>query len=133
MLLKAGAIGNLNDSMTQAMEDAFREVWEKHFKTDFPEAGEVERHLLFSAIAKGVLKHLKDHLGKSLKITVSVTQNMAGDQDRIISQNTKNTIPVTYSVSGYIETNKAVVTQVSDPVISRGEATVVEVNVEDLP
>lgn len=133
MPLKAGSKGNLSYSMTEDIENAFKESWKSyHDGNELPEIGENERRMIFIAVAKGVLKHLKEHLGESLTINVSVRQDSGSDE--LIKSKNKSVVNLLWSGLSYsIPIDAIEVTQVSEPIKSSGEATVEEVIVEDLP
>jgi hypothetical protein len=45
-------------SLTDAIDDAFREEWSRTHPLPLPEAGSEDRRLLFAAIARGLLSYL---------------------------------------------------------------------------
>ena len=70
-----GTDGYVN-SMAQAMEEAFKQEWPYVMKgADTPAANDQMR-LMFIAVARGVVKHLKDN-HESFKVTVA--SNGIGD------------------------------------------------------
>lgn len=74
MALKPGRVDDFTNSMAAAMEDAFQDEWLDVKGTALPERGEEDRKILFSAVARGVVKHLKENAGTAFKIAVSATQ-----------------------------------------------------------
>jgi hypothetical protein len=46
--------------MADEMENQLRMLWHAQYGHEFPEIGREQRNLLFLAIARGVLKYLKD-------------------------------------------------------------------------
>jgi hypothetical protein len=46
--------------MANEMENQLRRLWHAQYGHEFPEIGREQRNLLFLAIARGVLKYLKD-------------------------------------------------------------------------
>lgn len=136
--LKVGKNGEA-EGMTEAIEAAFQERWAsyqraKNLPEDLPQIGEEERRMIFSAIAEGVIRHLRDHLSEAVRMSVTVSQvaeNEAGHP--IVSKNDDRQVPVKYSgVNYYIETNDVLVRQTSDPVKSRGAPVIDSIEVEDL-
>ena len=60
--LTAGTARNLGDSMAAAIDAAMHEEWKLAYGTDLPGgAGELDRKILFAAVAKGVLRYLYAH------------------------------------------------------------------------
>ena len=64
----------LQDSMAGAIEDAMADVYTKVKGTGLPDVGEEDRRILFTAIARGVLRYLEDHETKLLSgVTITHT------------------------------------------------------------
>jgi hypothetical protein len=62
MLLKAGSINEMTDSMALAMENAFLQEWPKVMSQDQPvPPPNSQMRLLFIAVAQGIVRHLTDH------------------------------------------------------------------------
>lgn len=59
MILKAGTVTDMNDSMAQAIADAFKETWPTVLDGEPEESDQMK--LLFVAVAKGVVNYLADH------------------------------------------------------------------------
>ena len=55
-------------SMAQAIEEAFEDEWTAVKKTPMVQQGLEDRRILFAAIARGVLKHLKDRANSGLHV-----------------------------------------------------------------
>ena len=113
MALKAGTLADFNDSMAEAIADAFEAEWVALKGTALPEAGEEDRQMLFAAIAQGVVNYLRDNINDSLQIDVSVTQQ-GGNQ---ITSSTSSVTVTQNSGSG-------------NRVLSDGESTHVELLTE---
>lgn len=47
--------------LTQAIEDAFTAEWRRAKGSPAPQIGAQDRRLMFAAVARGVLRYLKDH------------------------------------------------------------------------
>ena len=77
MALKAGTVLSFNDSMAEAMEDAFQEEWLAVKEESLPGGGEEERKILFAAVAQGLLQYLEDNINGSLSVEVRVTSTDA--------------------------------------------------------
>jgi hypothetical protein len=73
MALKPGTKGNLSGSMAEAIEKAFRAEWPKVMEgSDLPAETSPDMQLLFTAIAQGVVKHLKEN-ADAFQVSVSVS------------------------------------------------------------
>jgi hypothetical protein len=59
MELKAGNMDDFEDSMASEIEKEFESAWTNFHDLALPEEGRRERHILFVAIARGVLGYLK--------------------------------------------------------------------------
>lgn len=79
MALKAGSVDDFNDSMAEAIETAFQTLWAANKSIPLGNAGEIDRQILFSAIAQGVVTYLSDNLNGSLDISVNVTQDSSNN------------------------------------------------------
>ena len=90
----------------------------------------------FSAVAKGVLRHLKERAGDSIRMKVSVEQTIQQNSQHLIQS--ENLQPVTFGVgSGYglvAQAGEIKVGQVSEPIKSEGDDFFIEeIRVEDVP
>ncbi len=70
MALKAGTIGNYEDSMAKAMADAFLQAWPTVMGNDPKPEMNNQMRLMFVAIAQGMVNHLYANR-TSFKVTVS--------------------------------------------------------------
>ena len=61
MKLKAGTMGDFDDSMAAAIEIAFERVWNERMGSQLPSETQEDRRMMFVAIAQGVIRHLKDN------------------------------------------------------------------------
>jgi hypothetical protein len=113
MALKSGSVSNFNDSMAQAMEQAFQVEWNVVKGEPLPEGGEEERKILFAAVAQGMLSYLSDNINASLNIDVAVTQEISNQID-----STGGSVNVTQNSGS------------SNRVESEGQATNVELSIE---
>ncbi|MGZ5236568.1 MAG: hypothetical protein ACXWCV_09690 [Caldimonas sp.] len=60
--LTAGTASDLGDSMAAAIDAAMQEEWQSAYGAPLPGgAGELDRRILFAAVAKGVLRYLYAH------------------------------------------------------------------------
>lgn len=59
--LKAGTLDNFSSSLAAEMEAAFETAWAKYQDEPLRAAGRTERQLLFSAVAQGLLRYLRDN------------------------------------------------------------------------
>lgn len=88
MPLKPGTISDFNNSMAQEMETAFMNNWHSVMGNDVPKpASNNQMKLMFIAIAKGVVEHLKKNPSSFEVITTvesSVTKTN-GNVTKIIS------------------------------------------------
>lgn len=115
---------SFTDSMAEAMEEAFQEEWLRIKEEPLIEAGTYERKILFSAIAKGVVKHLREKAGDAFKIDVNVTQK----NDVLMDSDNPNNINIWYYLN--IAAGNADVRQLdneSNMLVSEGHGTIVEV------
>lgn len=96
MALKPGSISDFANSMAQAMDQAFHNQWQTAKGEPLPDAGEVDRQLLFAAIAQGVVHHLKQHANDAFQIDVQVTQtgDVVGADKLIVSQGTATRVEI---------------------------------------
>ncbi len=62
----------LQDTMANAIEEAMADIFGKVKKVPLPDAGKDDRRILFVAIARGILKYLKDHQS-DIRASVQVT------------------------------------------------------------
>jgi hypothetical protein len=73
--LYAGSLAAFADSMAAEIEGAYDEVLAEAGKDPLPEAGQQDRRILFTAIARGVIYHLAK---KHAALTVTVPVNPTG-------------------------------------------------------
>ncbi len=126
MTLNPGHVSDFTDSMAEAMEDAFKLEWKAVKHVDLPAQGEEDRRLLFSAIAQGVVKHLKDKANEAFKIDVRVTQT----SEVLMKSDNPAAIPVSGGGGGTIGSGQADVKQLGNTVnmiVAEGKATQVEI------
>jgi len=57
----------IQDSMVLAIENEMKNVYKTLNGVNLPAVGEEDRRMLFSAIARGILKYLDDHAGELIK------------------------------------------------------------------
>lgn len=57
--LNGGSLGSFADSMADEIEKALNEVRKEAGMDPLPTSDATDRHMLFVAIARGVIKHLK--------------------------------------------------------------------------
>lgn len=125
--LKPGHVADFSDSMAEAIDEAFREEWQLEMGTPLLEAGTRERQVLFSAIARGVVRHLKENPA-AFEVDVNVKQT---DEVLMRSENPA-IIPTTGLV--VIGTGAADVSQIDNEtnrIESEGANTVSRINVDD--
>jgi hypothetical protein len=74
MPLKAGttSASEFASSMAAAIENALKEEYQNVKGESLPTAGQVDRRMLFAAIAQGVVRHLHDN-ASSIKVAVDAT------------------------------------------------------------
>lgn len=74
--------------MTQAMEEALAAAWQEVKGTALPTAGREDRQLLFTAIAQGVVRHLKDQAGValSIKVTAPPDHEISAEVDNVLTE-----------------------------------------------
>jgi len=81
--LKAGSFGDFGNSMAAAMEAAMHEEWLAARGSALPGGvGEVDRKLLFAAVAKGVLRYLKAHQDEVLISITTRDDTFGSTEDR---------------------------------------------------
>lgn len=81
MKLKAGTLDDnkFSGSMAEAIEKAFEDVWEEHYKTHLNKETEKDRRVLFVAIAQGVIRYLKAN-EDAFSIEISPENETPGNQ-----------------------------------------------------
>jgi hypothetical protein len=125
MALKPGTVDDFAGSMAEAMDEAFKAEWLDVKGTPLQTAsGEEDRKILFAAISKGVVRHLKEKVGAAFQIDVQVTQT----SDVLVQSENPATIPTTSTTT--IQPGRADVAQINQPgnmMISEGTATIVDV------
>lgn len=85
--LKAGSIDDFADSMAEAMEKAFIDLWPKIMNTEGEEDPEkripvITNHfrMIFVAVAQGVVQHLVDH-ADAFKVTVNKEEPAPAEEE----------------------------------------------------
>lgn len=76
-MLKPGRVADFFDSMAEAMEQAFEEEWNLTKDFALQEAGKEDRKILFVAVARGMVRHLRERANDSFDIEVRVTQDIS--------------------------------------------------------
>jgi hypothetical protein len=80
--LKAGRTADFAASMAEAMYTAMQSEWRAAHGSDLPGgSGELDRRILFAAIAQGMLGYLQDHLVDL--VTDSVYDDGSGHRHRL--------------------------------------------------
>ena len=75
LMLKAGTWEDFGGSMAESIEQEFEDKWNLLYpKTPLADKGRKYRRLLFIAIAKGVIKHLRDRTHEGFDVKVDVIQ-----------------------------------------------------------
>lgn len=75
MAIKPGSVNDFSNSMAEAIENALKSEYQAVKGQALPQGGEEDRRLLFVAIARGVVKYLKDNADSSILVhNVSVNQ-----------------------------------------------------------
>jgi hypothetical protein len=74
MALKSGSVSDFNESLAEAMEQAFLDEWIAVKGEPLPEGGEGDRKIFLVGIAQGMLSFLKGNIDGSLVIDVAVSQ-----------------------------------------------------------
>ena len=125
MTLKPGSVDDFLGSMAEAMEEAFQAEWQAVKGTTLSEElGVEDRKILFSAISKGVVQHLKEQVGSAFQMDVEVTQT----GDVLMQSDNPSVIPTTSTTT--ILTGNADVAQknqADNMLKSIGTATIVDV------
>jgi hypothetical protein len=86
--IKPGTVADFNHSMAEAMENALRQEYVALKEVPMPDMAAEDRHMLFVAIAQGIVRYLTDNLD-AIEVNVTTTQ----DDPMIRSENA--TIEVT--------------------------------------
>jgi hypothetical protein len=123
MALKPGTVEDFNDSMAEAMENALAQEYQKLKGEGLPDVGEEDRRMLFTAIAQGVVRHLKNNLD-AFDVSVETTQVTGETGAPLLRADNPSGIAV--SGGGSIAAGAADVVQVDatdNRIKSRGEAT----------
>ncbi len=124
MTLKPGSFDDFLGSMAAAMEEAFKEEWQNAKSTPLSETGEDDRKILFAAISKGVVRHLKQNAGAAFKIAVQTTQTNA------VLMESDNPAGISVSGGGTVAAGAADVRQKNtgaNMVVTVGQGTITEV------
>lgn len=66
MPLKGGTVADFSNSMGEAIEEAMDREWQALYGASLPGEGRQDRHLLFAAIANGILTYLEAHQNEIL-------------------------------------------------------------------
>lgn len=128
MTLKPGSFDDFVGSMAAAMEEAFQDEWQNVKATPLSEAGEEDRKILFSAISRGVVKHLKQNAGAAFKIAVQTTQTNS------VLLESDNPGSINVSGGGSIAAGAADVRQknsAANMVVSVGKGKITEVIIDE--
>ncbi len=72
-------------SLADEMEEAFRSEWNAEKSIPLPVAGEKDRKILFAAVARGILKYLKDN--EADLITTVNTDTVSGHSHTLTRNN----------------------------------------------
>ncbi len=129
MTLKPGSVDDFLGSMAEAMDEAFKAEWLDVKGTPLPAgSGEEDRQILFSAISKGVVKHLKEQVGSAFQINVEVTQTSA-----VLMQSDNPAVIPTTSTTTILTGNADVAqkSQAGNMLKSVGTATIVDVLIDE--
>ena len=79
--LTAGTANDLGDSMAAAIDAAMQEEWQAAHGAPLPGGpGELDRRILFAAVAKGVLRYLHAHRADLVTDVVHDTVDGHGHQ-----------------------------------------------------
>ena len=115
------------DSMAEAIEDAFQSEWLGAKEEVFGDPGLEDRKILFSAIAQGLVNHLRDNLDAFI-IDVTTTQTT----EVLIESENPSDIPISGS-GAEIRSHDAIVEQVNSSnnlIKSEGSAILSRIEVE---
>lgn len=75
LMLKAGTWEDFGGSMAEAIDREFVDMWNMLYpQNPLPDKGKKYRRLLFIAIAKGVIKHLRDRTHEGFDVKIDVIQ-----------------------------------------------------------
>jgi hypothetical protein len=78
--LKAGTVAQFENSLAAEMEMAMKTEWQRVKSSVLPGGvGEEDRKILFVAVARGLLKFLKDH-----RSDIPTTQNNGGTHSHTV-------------------------------------------------
>ncbi len=88
MALKPGSYANFTNSMAAAMESAFQTYWRSVKDTPLPDAGLEDRKILFIAIARGVVQHLREQVPSSFVLDVDLGGDGSGSVTQVITDET---------------------------------------------
>lgn len=89
--LKGGHVADFSNSMAEAIEIALQQEWQAVKHEALPTEGQVDRRLLFVAIARGVLQYLKTHEDEFLS-TITL-------EDGVVSTSRVTNLELNYSGS----------------------------------
>ena len=92
MPMKAGTVADFSNSMAMAMEQAMIQEYQNLKGEPLPGMGEEDRRMLFTAIAQGVVRHLKDHLDAFDVKTVHDTSTTTAPSSSIDNLNVTGTL-----------------------------------------
>jgi len=82
MALKPGSVADFDNSMAEAIEQAMQDEWQEVKGVELPSQGEVDRRLLFVAVARGVLRYLKTHENEVLTSITTKNDVSGSTEDR---------------------------------------------------
>jgi len=88
MPLKPGSYVSFSNSMAAAMESAFQTYWQSVKGTPLPDAGLEDRKILFIAIARGVVQHLREQVPSSFVLDVDISGAGSGSVTEVITDET---------------------------------------------
>lgn len=128
MGLKPGRVDDFTNSMAAAMEDAFQSEWLDVKGTALPGKGEEDRKILFSAVARGVVKHLQENAATAFQIAVTTKQTSA------VLMESENPSVINVSGGGAISSGAADVRQknsAANMVESVGAATITAIVIDE--
>jgi hypothetical protein len=82
--LKGGSVADFSGSMAEAIENALAKEFQAVNGTTLPADEKNGRHIMFSAIASGILKYLEDHQDDFIK-TITL-QSGSGSTDNTVTK-----------------------------------------------
>jgi hypothetical protein len=79
-MLKAGTLKSFDNSMAQAIEKEFEQLWEERYGSKLPEKTRDDRRLLFISVSQGVIKYLRQMAASAFEVSVDVEQVQTGNR-----------------------------------------------------